>query len=309
MYPDKNNIHAGIFVKEQVEFYAERYKVQYDIYLVDGISSKWNYIKSIFKINRLILKNSYDLIHVHFGLSGIFLLTNPFIKTPTIVSLHGSDIQSYTKEGLMQKISKLVVKRATKTIVLNDRMFEILDKHKKKLIKIPCGINLSHFNTHRKNLHNDSFLIGFPASRNRSVKNFPFFIRVIDTLLAKGYSIDFIEFDNFTREEVVKTLNKLDCLMMTSFSEGSPQIVKEALACNVPIISSNVGDVSYLLKNVSNCYIVNSFEEEKFVSRVEELMSLKPEERKTNGLSKIKELQLDQETITTKLHDLYKSVL
>ena len=308
MYPDNNHIHAGIFVKEQVEFYANKYDLQYEVYLVDGISSKWNYIKSIFKINALIYKKKYDLIHIHFGLSGMFLLFNPFIKVPTILTLHGSDIQAYNGEGLMQKISKLVVAHSTRTIILNDRMLEILKKHKQKLVKIPCGIDLSQFNSSRNNINNNTFLIGFPASRNREVKNFPLFIEIIYNLKNKGYNVSFIEFDNFSRKEVVKNLCNLDCLIMTSFSEGSPQIIKEALACNVPIISTNVGDISELLNTVNNCSVIDSFQKEMFVSKIIELIDLKPIERKTNGLGRIKELQLDQDAVISKINKLYLSV-
>ena len=42
---------------------------------------------------------------------------------------------------------------------------------------------------------------------------------------------------------------------MTSKSEGSPQIVKEALACNLPIVSTNTGDASVRLKSAKNCFI------------------------------------------------------
>ena len=310
MYPDENRIHFGIFIKEQIEFYVKKYHIQYEVLLVDGKKSKFNYIKSIFKINYSIYKNKYDLIHVHFGLSGMFLFFNPFIKIPVVVTLHGSDIQSYVqKEGLMQKITKKVVSRSDRTIILNDHMSIILEKYKHKLVKIPCGIDTTLFNTYRNNLDNESFVIGFPANRSRKVKNFPFFEKIIKILKSQGQRIKVIEFDGFTREEVVVNLCKLDCLLMTSFSEGSPQIIKEALACNVPIVSTNVGDVQLLLADVKNCSVINSFDTNLFVDKIKHLIYLNPSERNTNGLIKIKQLGLDQNTIVSILHELYANTL
>jgi teichuronic acid biosynthesis glycosyltransferase TuaC len=309
MFPNKRNMNFGIFIKEQIDYYAKIHAPEYEVYFVDGKKSKLNYIKSIFNVNKLIRKNNYDLVHIHFGLSGIFLLFNPFIKTPVIVTLHGSDIQSYNKEGLTQKISKKVVSRSDKAIILNDNMINILKDYKDKLIKIPCGIDLSLFNLDRNNINNESFVIGFPSSRNREVKNYPFFAKVIENLENQGYPIKVVEFDNFTRKEVVENLSKLDCLLMTSFSEGSPQIIKEALACNVPIVSINVGDIELLLNNVNNCYVINSFDIQLFADKIKNIINIAPNQRKTNGKDMVKQLGFDQDTIISKLDLLYKDIL
>lgn len=306
MYPSKDKIYSGIFIKEQIEAFALKYPVNYKICLIDGKKSNFNYLKSIFSINFLIRKEKFDLIHIHFGLSGMFMLFSFFLDTPVIVTLHGSDIQSYKgNRGLIQKISTVVVSRSDKAIILNDQMADILKKNRYKLIKIPCGINLSFFSKQRENLNNENFFIGFPSSRDREVKNYPLFFTIVEGLKARGHKISVIEFDNFNREEVAENLSKLDCLLMTSFSEGSPQIIKEALASNLPIISTNVGDVQLLLKDVENCFVVNSFEPQIFIEKVEFLIQLNPHDRKSNGKEKIKQLGLDQDTIITQLNDLY----
>src|SRR5699024_10957353 len=127
-----------------------------------------------------------------------FILVNPFLSTPIVVTLHGSDIQSYKrKEGLIQKITKQVVKRATRVIVINDDMEKILYRSRGKLVKIPFGINTRMFNIQRSN-ENDSFLIGFPSDKNRPVKNYELFSEIICSLRKKGYSIDTLEFVNLS---------------------------------------------------------------------------------------------------------------
>lgn len=309
MYPDEKHLHRGIFIKEQIEAYIERFPAEYEIAVIDGTSSRLNYVKSIFKINYLLLRHKYDLIHIHFGLSGIFLLFNPFLKTPTILTLHGSDIQSFKgREGLMQYITRMVAARANKVIILNDRMARILRKMTNKLVRIPCGIDLRVFNEQRSNFSN-SFFIGFPSSRNRPVKNYALFAQIIEILRKEGRQIETVEFDGFTRAEVEQALSKIDCLVMTSLSEGSPQIIKEALACKVPIISTKVGDVELLLHNVANCSVINAWAPEPFVEKIKLLMNLKPGARVSNGRERIKDLQLDQESVVNKLNKLYIDLL
>lgn len=309
MYPTEERLYDGIFVKEQIDYYQKIYKPEYQIFVIDRFKTKLNYLKSIFSINRLIATESWDLIHVHFGLSGLFLLFNPFLKIPVIVTLHGSDIQSYKRKGLLQRISKMVAGRATKIIVLNQNMVNLMKFDQSKLAKIPCGINIEMFDKERKNLHNDNFLIGFPSDKGRPVKNYAFFKKIIDALIKKGFKIEILEFKNFTREQVVENLSRLDCLLMTSLSEGSPQIIKEAMASQIPVITTNVGDVNILLEGVENCYVVNSFSVDDFTEKIIQIINLAPDKRKTNGREKIRQLGFDQHSVCKKIFNLYDTVL
>jgi teichuronic acid biosynthesis glycosyltransferase TuaC len=310
MYPSAKHIHDGIFIKEQIEYLKKEYNLEYEVYLVDGLRSKFNYLKSIFIINGLVNREKYDLIHIHYGLSGIFLIFNPFIKLPTVVTLHGTDIQSGAKKvSLIKTVTKLVVRRASRIIVVNEQMIDILKKYKCKVVKIPCGIDTEKFDLGRNNIGNKSFLIGFPADKRRTVKNYTLFKEIVEKLNKRGYDIKTLEFKNFTREQVAINLSKLDCLLMTSLSEGSPQIIKEALACGVPIISSNVGDVKSLLQAVKNCYVINSFIAEDFVEKIIEIIKLRPDKRAVSGKEKLELLELDQKSVCSKIFQLYKHIL
>lgn len=309
MYPSKERIHDGIFIKEQVDYYTRKYKVDFEIFIIKGQQSKLNYLKSIFLINWINARKKIDLIHIHFGISGIFLLFNPFIRTPSVVTLHGSDLQSYKrKDGIKQIITKLVARKVKRVIVQNDNMLYLLKKEKNKVVKIPCGIDSSKFNLDRNN-DDDVFLIGFPSNKERLVKNYSLFKRIIDQLVAEGFNVKSFEFVNLTRKQVAVALSRLDCLLMTSLSEGSPQMIKEALAGNVPVISTDVGDVKILLKGVKNCFVVDSYDVEPFVQRIKRLMKLKPCDRKTDGSRRLRELALDQDVATNKIHKLYTEVL
>lgn len=72
MYPDEKKPHFGVFVKEQMEAISLSKEVDQTLYNIKGHISKWEYIKSMFSINYKIFKEKPDLIHVHYGLSGLF---------------------------------------------------------------------------------------------------------------------------------------------------------------------------------------------------------------------------------------------
>lgn len=311
MYPSQDTPFDGVFIKEQIQYCHDNYNIDYELFVIDRSGNKYfNYVKSIFQIMKIVVKGDFNLIHVHFGLAGMFLLLKPFIKTPVVITFHGSDIISFKeRDGLMQKVSKMAAYNADRIIILNDKMAKILKKYQFKAVKIPCGINTELFDLKRNNLNNKSFLIGFPSSRKREVKNYPLFKAITDTLKQRKHSIEIVEFTNFTREEVALNLSKLDCLLMTSHSEGSPQIIKEAMVCGVPIVTTKVGDVEFLLQGVQNCFVIDSFKPEPFVEKISQILNLLPTERKTNGKEKIAELELNQEAVCTKIYKVYESIL
>ena len=68
--------------------------------------------------------------------------------------------------------------------------------------------------------------------------------------------IELIAVYNKTPQEVAQYMNAADCLLLTSMSEGSPNVIKEAMACNCPIVTTDVGDVQERLDGLSGCYVI-----------------------------------------------------
>jgi teichuronic acid biosynthesis glycosyltransferase TuaC len=308
MFPTEDHIYNGIHVKEQIDAMKNKYSLDYQLEFINGRKSKLNYLKSIYKINKIISKKKFDIIHVHFGLSGLFLLFNPFIKIPTIVTLHGSDTNANRLFGTMLTITRLVVRRVQRVIILNDNMEHLFRKDFLKLIKIPCGVNLKSFDVPRRNSM-DIVRIGFPGDKKRPGKNYILFEQIINILKAKKKDIEIVEFHNLTRDEVARKLSSLDCIVMTSVSEGSPQIVKEAMVAGVPVISSDVGDVKAILSGIENCYIINSFEPLEFADKIEKVLNLKFNQRFITGKGRIIQLGLDQESVCSKIFDTYTRLI
>lgn len=309
MWPIQNSPYYGIFVKEQVEALNKYFpEITNRVYFINGKKSKLNYLWSIIRLNWLITFNKYDAIHIHYALSGIFLLFNPFYRKGIVLTMHGSDFNA--KNSIIKRIVNSVSKRASHIVCLNDDMLSQLKTYNSKLFHIPCGVNTDTFLPVNLNKQRGGkYQIVFPSSRLRAVKNFPFFEAVVEHLEIKNnIEIEIIEIDAKTREEVNLILNGADLLCMTSITEGSPQIIKEAMCCGLPIVTSNVGDVKTLLKNVTNCFVIDNYDVEDYSTSIMQILTLPVDERSSNGRSKIFQLGIDEENTSRKLNKLYSSI-
>ncbi|MBK0381649.1 glycosyltransferase family 4 protein [Pedobacter sp. SD-b] len=264
MFPYPKSINFGVFVKEQIDCLVDNFGIIAKTYFINA-QEEGNlvYLKSVFKIFRILKKDEeIDIIHIHYGLSALFLLFfRP--KKKIFVTFHGSDILKKQGRYIQVIISKYIAKKVDKVFILNDEMEEIMKKLNVNYEVLPCGVNADFFDIDpgiqkkEENLR----LVLFTGDPERSVKNYPLFKEVIQILKAKSqFNINFNCIHNMSRAEVRAVLNQSDCLLMTSISEGSPQVIKEALACNLPVVSVPVGDVGIVIQDIPNCFISDSYD-------------------------------------------------
>ncbi len=309
MYPSTNDPTYGIFVKEQIEAICNCEKIDYRVYAIDGKKGLWQYIKSINEIHTLLSKEHFDLIHVHYGLSGLFLLLlNP--KIPVLMTLHGGDIQAEQGKTVQVALTKSILRKCDYAITLNDRMDKITKRYIQNTEIVPCSVNTALFDedSNSKNTEKSEVHVLFPSARDRYVKDFPLFQKTCE-VLREHYHMNVVEYylENLSRQEVAELFNKVDVLLMTSISEGSPQVVKEAMACNLPIVSTNVGDVSVLLDDVRNSYVANGRDANELADLVYKSLSASKE-----GIAprdKISQLGLDDNSIAQKVLSIYKRLI
>jgi glycosyltransferase involved in cell wall biosynthesis len=81
-------------------------------------------------------------------------------------------------------------------------------------------------------------------------------------------------------------MNAADCLLLTSDSEGSPTVVQEALACSLPVVSVDVGDVRQRLEGVCPSRIVDRNPEDLGKALAEILIC----GRRSNGSSRVRDV-------------------
>ena len=313
MYPHDEDAYNGIFVYEQIKAIEKEYpNVHFDIYFINGRKSKLEYLKSIYNIHSKVKKNKYDLIHIHFGLSGLFLLCPLKIKIPILVTFHGSDIQKESTHNYwMVKISKMVAKRVNAAITLNKNMDKLVRSFNNNTYIIPCAVDTETFKPiyEPKQYDGEKIVkIIFPSNRNRQVKNYDLFKKTIE-ILELEYNLKIMEYElkNMSRNEIAQLYSECDALLLTSKSEGSPQVIKEAMSCNLPCVCTPVGDVSHLLSNVKDCYVSNQHNAKELADLVYKSIQLNG--KGISGREKIFELKLDTESISQKIFNVYSTLI
>lgn len=250
------------FITEQGES-LKKEGIDLDYYTIEGKGAA-GYLKNLKPLAKKINNGDYNLIHAHYGLSGLLGVLQR--RVPTIITYHGSDVNN-----LKHRFFSLVASRlSAHNIVVNKYMVQQLFLKKNYTI-IPCGVDLNTFYPVDKaiarkilGLDMESRYILFSSSFDNLVKNYPLADEAVNKL---DEPVKMIELINKSRKEVNLLLNACDLLLMTSFTEGSPQIVKEALVCNTPVVSTKVGDVPNLLEDLKNCHL-SSFDSDDVCHKI-----------------------------------------
>jgi teichuronic acid biosynthesis glycosyltransferase TuaC len=221
---------------------------------VAGTFSRWNYLKAAFALFWLSLRgdlNSYDLIHAHYGYNGVVARCQ--FRKPVVLTLMGSDV--YRKYE--RPIARVLIRLVAAVIVPGAQMIPLIDNRAADVI--PCGIDLDTFvpmdqNVMRQklNLSSDKKRVLFPYNPARAYTKRPDVIQAAVDLIEGAEML--VVFGK-TSQDIAEYMNACDALAMASSYEGSPAAVREALACNLPIVSVDVGDVKYHVGAVGGCYM------------------------------------------------------
>ena len=150
-------------------------------------------------------------------------------------------------------------------------------------------------------LEKDQKLVLFSSAFDLAVKNSELALSAIALLP----DVRLIELKNYSRLQVALLMNAVDVALMTSFTEGSPQFIKEAMACNCPVVSVPVGDVPFVLEGVEGCFIAAY----DAVDIAEKLKMAFMFGKRTEGRNRILELGWSTEEVAEKLLNLYSEIL
>ena len=290
-----NNGKISPFIKDQVEA-LKRTSISIDYYLIRG-KGIVGYFKNIFQLKKKIKKYSPDLLHAHFGLSG--LLANLQRKIPVITTFHGSDINIERN----RYYSKLTYYLSKKSIFVSKKLAAKLSIKNPKII--PCGVNLNIFSPKDKEkcreilkLNNDKKYILFSSSFNNKIKNYGLAKEAVSKLAI--LNVELLELKGYNRNEVALLMNAVDLALMTSFSEGSPQFIKEAMASNLPIVSTDVGDVKEIIFGIEGCFIT-SFDSADVAEKIDKAITFS---KRINGRENIS--YLNEEVIADEIMKIYE---
>ncbi len=262
------------------------------------------YLKNFPLLKRKIKSFRPDIIHAHYGLSG--LLANLQRRVPVVTTYHGSDIN----DPRVLPLSKMAMRLSAWNIFVSKKTLEIA-KPRNKYTLLPCGIDLSDLQLafkdearQRMHLEEGKKYVLFAGAFDNAVKNAPLAQEIVAQLLDD--QVKLLELKGYTREEVTLLMCASDAFLMTSFTEGSPQVIKEAMACGCPIVSVDVGDVSERIEGVKGCFVSSSRNPQELAGLIREAMGF---EGKTMGRNKIIKDGLDNKTVAKQLMGIYNKVI
>jgi glycosyltransferase involved in cell wall biosynthesis len=253
MYPDDGG--RGPFVKEQVQDLREL-GLSVDVLAFDGTTDPVNYLRALRRLHATLRKQSYDLVHAHYGLTGAVAITQR--HTPVVTTFHGSDCNGQSK---WQSAVSWIVARRTTPIFVSAELANKLGVPGAAVI--PAGVDTEVFRprdkkTARRDLgwHEDGHYALFPGRRSARIKRADLFDEALEFARRITPDLRGASLDGLTRAEVALAMAAVDVTVMTSDYEGSPVTVRESLACTTPVVSVPVGDVPSIIAGLPSCSIV-----------------------------------------------------
>lgn len=306
-----NSEYFGIapFIKSQgIDVMNQGVDVDYYRIIGRGLPG---YIKNIKPLRQYLKNHSFDLLHAHYSLNAVISLLT-FSGKPIVVSYMGSDAYgSYSVKGKFKVSSfwiillSLFIQPFVSFIICKSQTIKKYVYTRNSEI-IPNGVNLERFipsdeRSAKPEIRKKRIL--FLGDRKSVRKNFLLLSKAIKHLDEKD--IDVITPYPVEQEKLPELYNKADVLALCSFEEGSPNVVKEAMACNCPIVSTDVGDVKWLFGDLEGLYIANNDP----VDFAEKLKIALEYGNRTKGRERIIELGLDSETVAKRIVEVYERVL
>jgi teichuronic acid biosynthesis glycosyltransferase TuaC len=277
------------------------------------------YFISFLKLRKFLKRNTYDILHAHYGLSGIISLFAKR-KEKLIVSYMGDDLlgehnieRKYTLKGkLLVFLNRQFIFSNDFTIVKSSEMALTIASIYNKTI-IPNGVDFLQFKTRDKDVSRNFLgiplekkVILFVSNPSRPEKNYKLAIRAIEIL--DDSNIILLTIFNKPHSDLAIYYYTANVVLLTSFHEGSPNVIKEAMVCNCPIVSTNVGDVKWIIGDTPGCFMT-SFDASDVADQLRKALLFSEETGRTNGRNRIIELSLNSESVAKKILDIYTNVL
>ena len=315
--------HQLPFVTEQGEsLRALGCDVEY--FLVRG-----NYLCAVKALKQKIREYKPDIVHAHFGLSAITAELQSLV--PVVTTFHNGE----TLNWHVNLLTSLFSLRAKHVVYVAQHIHDLVYFKAKKYSIIPCGVNMDDCHvinqtTARQQLGFEDGVkyILFGGSFDNLRKNYTILRDAVERIEQVPWvpveggercgNIVCLEMKGLSRAECVLRMNACDLFALPSHSEGSPQALKEAMACNCPILATDIADVSTLLGNLPGHYILRnpSKTHERWDAdekSLDEMVTLLKEalayNQRTNGRQRILDMGLSNEQVAERLMAIYKQLV
>jgi teichuronic acid biosynthesis glycosyltransferase TuaC len=280
MYPDEVWPHYGSFIESQA-ISLRRAGATIDVLYVRGFLSARAYVRALESIPFRATTGDYDVVHIHYGhtfAAGILLH-----GLPTVVSFCGEDLLGAPREKGFTLKSRIEVaafrqlaRRADSTITKSKEMEGILPASVQgRNTVLPNGVDLTRYRWRDPAAARldlgwpvDGQVLLFLGNPDDPRKNVALAEAAATEVVARrpGARLEIVW--EMPAERVPTVMNAADVLVFPSLSEGSPNVVKEAMASELPVVATAVGDISERLEGLS-CSSVRPPEPGAFAAAIE----------------------------------------
>jgi glycosyltransferase involved in cell wall biosynthesis len=311
-WPSPSNPHGVPFIVRQVEF-LRKAGVDVDVFAFRGAKNPFRYLRAWFGVHRRIRQGSYDLLHAQWGQSAITALPT---RLPLVVTLRGGEGEGLVGRSgnfialgyFLRAICLFVARRATEVVLVSRHIQQFLPR--RRFHVIPSGLDFSKLPLvpqaearRQLGLPMAKPLVLFVGDPNEARKRYSL-ARQIVSRLDEELQAELVLAWNVPHHTIPVYMNACDALLFTSMFEGSPNVVKEALACNLPVVSTAVGDVSERLKGVTGCSV---FEEVDIAGMADALTAILRRRQRIDGRAAVSEL--DENLLAQKMIAVYQRAL
>ena len=317
----KNNFadHQLPFVTEQGEALRAA-GCEVDYFLVKG-----SYISVVKALKAKIREFRPDIVHAHFGLSAITAELQNLV--PVVTTFHNGE----TLNWHVNLMSSLMSLRAKHVIYVAQHIRDLSYFKAKNYSIIPCGVPMEEMvitpkeeARQRLGWDPEKKYILFGGAFDNERKNYALLRDAVARINEQSpitnhqSPIECVEMKNLTRSECVLRMNACDLFALPSHSEGSPQALKEAMACNCPCIATDIADVRelfgdepghWILRNPRKTHERWDGDEKSLDEMVELLKEALQFKGRTKGRERILELGLSNEQVAQKIVNIYNDIL
>ena len=260
-----------VFIRRQMDSLADR-GVRYETLLIHGYRSPAAYAVAALRLALLNLRpRRYVLVHAHGGEAA--LVACLYRRAPCLVSYLGGDLlgNSYRPDSVVPlggRIRRWIIRRgayfAGATITKSAEMEQVLPRRVQPRNRvIPNGVDTRLFHPHgraaaRRRLRwaPDEKIALFVGDPSELRKRYGLATRAVDAAQSALGKLRLVVAHQIDPELIPVYMSAADCLLLLSWMEGSPNVVKEALMCDLPVIATAVGDVPELLAPVHPSFVV-----------------------------------------------------
>jgi glycosyltransferase involved in cell wall biosynthesis len=311
-WPTSEHPHYVPFLVRQVDF-LRRAGVEIEIFSFRGARNPLNYLRAWYQVRKKLRHNTYDLIHAQWGQSAPTVLPT---RLPLVVTFRGGEGEGivgdngrYTLSGyVLCMVSAMVARRADELVVVSAHMRDYLPA--RPIHVVPSGLDFTRIPLlpkdearRRLGLSPAKRLVLFVGNPAEARKRYGL-AREIVSRLDKSLDAELVVAWRVAHELIPIYMNACDALLFVSMYEGSPNVVKEALACNLPVVSVVVGDVAERLKGVEGCTICADDDAGTMAAALEAVLRTN---KRTDGRNAVREL--DESLLAQRTIQIYRLAL